>query len=380
MSSFVLAVSTMVGTIVGAGIFGIPYVVTISGVVPSIFYFFLIGAVVALLHLFFGEVCLRTSGKHRLVGYAQMYLGSWGKLASTLILVFVLLGTLLAYLILVGDFAQIIFEKISLPLVLVPILFSIVALVFVLLGRRLITKVEFFTNIAFLVAIGLLFLFALPHLHWSNFALPFIDMPSLSNLFLPFGVFLFAFIGFEAVPEVMSFLRDTHAFSSLKKVLIASSIAAGLFFFLFAFAVLGVSGANTSPDAFSGLLPFLGETIISFGAIFGILVIADSFLVLGNYLKNSLRHDFSIPTIPAALLALGTPLALFLLGLREFIGVISIVGGVFGAVEGVLIVLIFQAAKVKGDRTPEYSIKVPSPVLFLIAILLVGGAAATLLL
>lgn len=370
----------MVGTIVGAGIFGIPYVVAISGVGPAIFYFVFLGAVVALLHLFFGEVCLRTSGKHRLVGYAQMYLGSWGKIAATLILLFVLLGTLLAYFILVGDFAQIIFERISLFPVLFPILFGVVALLFVLSGRRLITKVEFFTNIAFLAAIGFLFLFAVPHLELSNFALPFLDGSELSSLFFPFGVFLFAFVGFEAVPEVMSFLRDTNASSSLKKVIIVASLVTGLFFLLFALAVIGVAGMGTSPDAFSGLLPFLGETIISFGAIFGILVIADSFLVLGNYLKNSLRHDFGIPTIPAALLAVGAPLGLFLLGLREFIEVISIVGGVLGAAEGILIVLIFQAAKTKGDRVPEYSIRLPSFVLLFIALLLIGGAVATLLL
>src|SRR3989344_7994208 len=74
-NSFLLALSVLVGTIIGAGIFGIPYVAAQSGMVPAIFYFIILGASVMLLHLFFGEVALRTYEKHRLIGYARMYLG-----------------------------------------------------------------------------------------------------------------------------------------------------------------------------------------------------------------------------------------------------------------------------------------------------------------
>ena len=92
MNNFTLALSTLVGTIVGAGIFGIPFAMLKSGIVPGLFYLFLLGAIICLLHLFFGEVCLRTSGKHRLVGYANIYLGKWGKTVATLTLLFVLVS------------------------------------------------------------------------------------------------------------------------------------------------------------------------------------------------------------------------------------------------------------------------------------------------
>ncbi|TSD03954.1 MAG: hypothetical protein Greene071421_499 [Parcubacteria group bacterium Greene0714_21] len=379
MNSFILAVSTMVGTIVGAGIFGIPYVVTISGIAPAVFSFLLLLLVVTLLHLFFGEVCLRTSGKHRLVGYAEIYLGKWGRFFASITLFFVLVGTLLAYLILVGHFGEIIlqdFPRIS--GLFVSVAFSIIALVLVFVGRQLIAKIEFFTNIAFVGAIAALVIFALPHL--GNVNIPFIGLTGSANLFLPFGVLLFALVGFEAIPEVMSFLRDRKANTKLDNVIVASTLVSGFFLLLFTVIVLLVSGSSSSQDAFSGLVPFLGKGIVWFGATIGIVVIADSFLVIGNYLKNSLRHDFKVPTVPAAILAVGAPLALFLLGIREFIQVISVVGGLIGALEGILIILLFQKAKVKGDRTPEYSIKVPSFVLLFIALLLVGGAAATLLL
>lgn len=378
MNSFTLALSTLVGTIVGAGIFGIPFAMLKSGIIPGLFYLFLLGGIICLLHLFFGEVCLRTSGKHRLVGYAQIYLGKQGKVFATLTLLFVLVGTLLAYLILVGEFSEIVFGS-FLPFssTIFTFVFSSCAFFLVLAGRQLITKIEFFTNILFVGALAALIMLAMPHV--KNFEAPLFDASNISNLFLPFGVLLFAFAGFEAIPEVMSFLRDRNAHTKLDNVIIWSSVIVGLFFLLFSLIVIGVSGLGTSPDAFSGLVPFLGQNIIAFGALIGILIIADSFLVIGNYLKNSLRHDFRFPMIPAAVLTIGTPLLLFLLGFREFIWVVGIVGGMIGALEGILVMLIFQRAKTKGDRIPEYSISLPAPILLFLALVLIGGAAATLL-
>jgi amino acid permease len=378
MNSFTLALSTLVGTIVGAGIFGIPFVMVKSGIVPGLFSLFLLGGIICLLHLFFGEICLRTSGKHRLVGYAKIYLGERGKVFATLTLLFVLVGTLLAYLILVGEFSEIVFGA-FLPLssTTFTVLFSVCALFLVLSGRQLITRIEFFTTIIFVGAIAALIFLSLPH--FKSFEVPLFDFSNLSNLFLPFGVFLFAFAGFEAIPEAMSFLRDRNARTKLDNVIIWSSVITGAFFLLFVFIVIGVSGSATSPDAFSGLVPFLGQNIIAFGALIGILVIADSFLVIGNYLKNSLRHDFNFPYIPAALIAIGVPLVLFLLGFREFISVIGVVGGVTGAVQGILVMKMFYKAKTMGDRVPEYQVRVPIILPFLLGAILVGGAVAELL-
>lgn len=378
MTSFTLALSTLVGTIVGAGIFGIPFAILKSGLVPGLFYLFLLGGIICLLHLFFGEVCLRTSGKHRLVGYAAIYLGKRGKAVATLTLLFVLIGTLLAYLILVGEFSEIVFGAfIPFSSTIFTVLFSIGALFLVLSGRQLITKIEFFTNILFIAAIAALIVFALPHV--KSIEVPLFAFSNFSNLFLPFGVLLFAFAGFEAVPEVMSFLRDRNARTKLDNVIIWSSVIVGAFFLVFSLIVIGVSGLATTPDAFSGLVPFLGQGIIAFGALIGIVIIADSFLVIGNYLKNSLRHDFNFPYAPAALVAMGVPLALFLLGFREFISVVGVVGGVMGAVEGILVILMFRKAKAMGDRIPEYQIRIPAILLFILGVILVGGAAAELL-
>ena len=71
--NFIFALASLVGTIIGAGVFAIPYVMSKSGALTCFFYFLILGSVVLLLHLFLGEVVLRTKGRHRLVGYAEKY-------------------------------------------------------------------------------------------------------------------------------------------------------------------------------------------------------------------------------------------------------------------------------------------------------------------
>ena len=102
--------------------------------------------------------------------------------------------------------------------------------------------------------------------------------------------------------------------------------------------------------------------------------------MLGNYLKNSLRHDFAVPTGLAIILTALIPLIPFIIGIREFIGVMGIVGVYIGVVEGLLMIRIFQKAKTMGDRKPEYEIRVPSLLLFFLALILIGGAMAGLFL
>ena len=126
------------------------------------------------------------------------------------------------------------------------------------------------------------------------------------------------------------------------------------------------------------LEPFLGKEIVQWGALFGLIAIAASFLILGNYLKNSLRYDFKLPYAPAVGIATLAPVLFFLVGFREFIAVLSIVGVVLGAMEGMLIIFLYKKAKVAGERVPEYSLKILKVFPYALGIILGGGAVAEL--
>ncbi len=368
---FFFAISILLGTIVGAGIFGIPYVIARSGIIPGFFYLLILGGAVLLIHLFFGEIVLRTKEKHRLVGYAQKYLGNWGRILITISTILGLTGALLAYIILSGDFLKIIFSFLNLPSFYFSLMFWAILSYFIFRGIKLIAPAELFMNIAFFFIIFLILCFALPKLNLQNFTLI-----NFEHIFLPYGVILFSLVGWMAVPIISETFKSLEARKNLKKVIILAISIVIFLYFLFALAVIGVSGKNTTPEVFQGLLPYLGQKIIIFGALFGIFAIVTSFLILGNYFKNTLFYDYKVPRWISASIACGLPFILFLIGFRGFIETIGFVGTIIGAIEGVVIILIFKNIKKLGDRIPEYSLKIPSSLLyFLIAIFILGAVS-----
>jgi len=119
-----------------------------------------------------------------------------------------------------------------------------------------------------------------------------------------------------------------------------------------------VSGSDTTEETFIGLLPHLNSKIILLGTIAGLITIADSFLILGLNLKNTLIYDYGFSKLLSLLIAWVLPIFLFLCGLRHFIDVIGIAGTLIGAIEGIAIIIIFRRAKSLGNRKPEYSLNI----------------------
>jgi tyrosine-specific transport protein len=74
-----MASAMLIGTTIGAGFLAIPYVVSKSGFFVGLFYLVFLGLIILYLNLAVGEIGLRTQGQHQLTGYAQRYLGVWGK-------------------------------------------------------------------------------------------------------------------------------------------------------------------------------------------------------------------------------------------------------------------------------------------------------------
>ncbi len=364
-----LAAASLIGTIIGAGIFGIPYVMAKSGVLFCLFYFLILGVVVITLHLLYGEIVLRTKGRHRIVGYTEKYLGKKAKFIIGVSAIVGAVGALLAYLILAGHFLNIIFPSLS-SLQLSLIAWVILSF-FVFWGIKSIAWSELFLGIGFLVVIFLIFFFSLPKIDPGNFILT-----NKNFIFLPYGIILFSLIGWNAIPEIEGILSNKR---NLKKVIFGSLIIVLGFTFLFGLIISGVTGGATTEEAFQGLLPILGHKIMILGGLFGFFAVATSFLVIGNYLKNTLRFDYKLPYLLSFVIACFSPLVLFLAGFKEFILVIGFVGVLLGLVEGTAIALIYQKAKKTGERVPEYSLKIPRPLIYFTIAILIFGTVSYLL-
>jgi len=361
------AVAMMIGMIIGVGIFGVPYAITKVGFALGIFYIIILGAILLLENLLYSEVVLRTEGKHRLVGYAEIYLGKWGKTVAGAAQILSFYGALIAYVIIGGQFLHAILLPVFGGSVLAyQFAFFLLMSAAVLIGLRLVASVEFLMTILLLAVITIILVFGLPYVWYPN-----LYIMNLKEIFFPYGVILFALGGAAAVPAIRDLLRGQE--ERMKKAITIGTVVPLVITALFAFVVIGISGAGTTPEAVNGLTGALGNKIVLLGAIFGFLAIATSFLVLGLNLKEIFSLDYKLNGFLSWALACVLPFLIFLAGRPEFMSVIAFTGAVLGGLEGILIILIWFKAKEEGKRKPEYSLTVSRIVLDIVAFIFVLG-------
>ncbi len=365
--STIYATATLVGTIVGAGMFGIPYVVAQSGFLIGAVFLFILTIVSILLHLAYGEIAYKTPGKHRLVGYAEHYLGKYGKVIVTISLLIGFFGSLLVYIIISGEFLSELFSPLfgGSSFVYSLIFFAIGSLG-VLKGLKLIEQLELVIGLLLCGIVLLIFFSGIFHLDVSN-----LKSINLKQFFLPYGVILWALAGGAAVPELKEVVKGNG--KSYKKAIVLGTLIPAVLYFLFMFVVVGVSGERTSPEAIQGLMGILGREITYIGAAFGALASITSFFVIGLALKKVFWYDYRINKNLSWFLVCFIPLLGFLLGLREFIPIIGFLGVFLGAIESVSIILIYKKVSRIKKADLDYNLKLPKIVIFSLIVLFILG-------
>ncbi len=364
------ATATLVGTTIGAGIFGIPFVVSRIGFWAGIFYLLVLGFLVLLLNLIYGEIILRTPGDHQLTGYSKIYLGKWGKNLATISLFINLYGALLAYLIKIGEFSTLIAGRGN-PLMF-SLFFFILATIAIFFGLK---TVSFFEGLIIFFLLGLIVLIAFlgfQRIEPANFS-----GINLSFLFLPYGVILFALTGSSIIPEMEEILRKEP--QNLKKSIIIGSLIPLFVYLLFTVLIVGICGPFTSDDAISNLPFFLPAWVVNLGALLGILSMGSSYLSLGYVLREIWFRDFRLPKSLAFVLACFPSLIFFMFGAKSFISVLGISGAVAGGLSGILIVSIFERSRRKGERLPAYSLRIPRVLLFILFLIFFIGMVSPFL-
>jgi amino acid permease len=325
-----LASLSMIGTIVGAGIFGLPYVFAQSGTPIALIYCVVLGTALLFTHWLYAKVAEATPGKHRLVGYVHKHLGRTAAEVVSITNPMNLLGSLLAYLILGGAFLSALFG--GSPMVWGLVFFGAMSVLLILPFRRLEFIEGYLTWLLVAVAIIVIVLVA-PHIKIEN--LLAIDA---AKWFLPYGVVFFSFGGLSVVPDIVESLNKNM--KKVARAIVVGTIASIVISVAFAVAISGATGSATSQDAIGALVPVVGGAIVALGAVFGLLAVATSFITICENVKDQFRFDFKLSKIAAWGAAVGLPLAAYLFGARDFVGVIGFVGAVFGVIDGALIALM----------------------------------------
>ncbi len=384
---FYEAVTTLVGTIIGAGVLAIPYAIAKAGFLTGLLNLIVLSTVSFLIYLFVGEIALRTKGSHQLPGYARKYLGKTGSVLMAFSMIFGIYGALVAYIIGVGKSFAVLFGMQNIPFtffgfsiqfnIIFSILFFVLVSFIVYLGLKMVGKSELIMSTLIMLALVAISLLALPRLSISN-----LMSFSFSRILIPYGVILFALSGAVAVPEMKEELQKNKKL--LKKAILIGVSIPVLLYFLFSLATVGACGLQTTEIATVCLGEKFGIVIFLLGNIFAIFAMSTSFLALALALKEMYHHDYKTKEKRAWVLACIVPLALFFLVLlflpqETFFKTISISGGVTMTLEGILIVLMHRKAKRLGERKPEYSIKANKLVSILLTIIFLLGMIYTFL-
>ncbi|MBU0760423.1 MAG: amino acid permease [Nanoarchaeota archaeon] len=363
MSKTFAAVSTMVGTIIGAGILGIPYVVMRSGFLIGVLNMIVIAAILLLVNLYLGEIGLRTKTNHHLSGYAEKYLGKKGKLLMFFAFAFGVYSALIAYLIGEGEsFSYFFFNSTDYSLYFgIAFWFLLSAITY--FGLKALEEGEEFGIVVIFLLIISIAIFYANKIDVSNLTY---NNPSL--FYVPFGVILFAFLGFSAIPEVERILRKDKGLT--KRVICISSLVTLIIYIIFTAIVVGSQSQPTPQLATLAL----GKVFI----FFGILTMFTSYLALATALVDTFRFDFKKTKNRAWLYTICLPLPIFLIlhffNKASFIKILGIGGVISGTIVAALILLMIKKAKKLGSRKPEYSVPYSRILAWLIVLILAAGA------
>jgi len=337
LKDYIFPISMLSGTIIGVGIFSLPYITAKVGIWIMLAYFFVLGLVVILIHLIFAELSLKTPDFKRLPGFAKIYLGKPGETAAYFSAILGLLGALLAYLIVGGEFLEeLLFPVFGGDNLFYTFIYFVIGVSVIYFGIKAVANVQFWGLILFFLTLLGIFWRGYPFLNFSNL----FSSPNINYLFLPYGAILFSLWGAALIPEVEEMV--CHKKKLLKKIVFISILIPILISFLFIFLILGITGPQTTESALTGLKEYLGDGVVILVLFFGILTTFTSFVALGLTLKKVLMFDMGIKKSHAFIIAGFTPMVLFLLGLKSFISVISFIGAVFLGIDGILILLMYR--------------------------------------
>jgi amino acid permease len=365
MSKTFQAISVLIGTVIGAGILGIPFVVMRSGFGIGLLNMILVMIIIIIAQLYLAEIALRTKKNHQLTGYAELYLGKKGKIAMLIAFTFGIYSALLAYLIGEGESLSYIFFNTTDCALLAGILFWAILSVMTYFGLRALKDGEELGLILIIVLIISLSIFFINKIEITNLTY---NNPSL--FFFPFGVILFAFLGLATIPEIERILKTKEERKLTKKVILISNLAILAIYIIFTAIVLGSQGQSTPSIATLSL----GKPFI----LLGIITMFTSYLALSIALVDMFKLDYNKSNKKAWLYTISIPLIIYLflsfIKSANFTKVLGIGGVISGGLMGILILLMIKNAKLKGDRKPEFSIPYSNIVAFIMIALLIIGA------
>ena len=362
-SKYLGALAIFTCTIIGAGIFSLPYIASKAGFLTISAYFLVLTILTIVIHLLLAEVSRESRKSAYIAGYAEEYLGKGWRNFSLIVFCLSLFGALLAYLILGGKFlSSYFYPRFDNQTMLFTLIFFALGAALIYRGAKSIAKTDLLILSILLLIIFLFFTKGVPFINLQNL---FTFNPRY--LALPYGAVLFSLWGLTMVPEITELVERDR--KKLLTIIISGIVLACLCYLSFVFLILGVSGQQTTPDAISGFAAIVGDQTVKLGFIFGFLAVFTSFIGLGLTLKKIFQFDLKLTEKASWAAACFPPVLFYLIGINNFVQIISLTGAITLGLEAVIVILIY-----KNFLQKRFQLKAPFWIYPLACVFLIGMA------
>ena len=357
--------AVLVSTIIGIGMFVIPFTVMKSSYPVGLLLLIVVALIVLLTKLYLCEIILSTENKNHLIGYANKYLGFTGKNLMLVALIFGIYSSIITYMIGLGTSFSYIFTK-TLNYELIFSILSWIFISFLSFFRMKILDISETIGFSVIVLILILLIFVYTNkISLKN--LNFLYRKNTLNYLLPFGVMLFAFMGYTIIPEITDIMKDNK--KDIKKIITLSVLICFILFATVMTLVIGLKGTDT---------PHLATLALGSGFIvLGIITMLTSYLGLSIAVINSFIIDLKMNEKKAWLLCIFIPLIIYLFLYYTKNNMFTKLAGIGGAISaGLIIYLIFQMieqTKKKTEREPEFKVYYTKWIKYVIITIFVGA-------
>ena len=349
LKDIVFPVTTLVSMIIGVGFFSLPYITLKVGFFLMLFYFLILGIIVTIIHSIFGKLAVKTPDFKRFPGFVKFYLGDQAEKIALISSIIGGLGGLLAYLLVGSTFLQNLLSPfLSISTNNYILIYFVLGSFFVFSGIKSISKLSFWFLVFFFLVLIMMFNHFSSMIQIDNLFLG--SANTIKDFFLPYGAVLYSLWGVSLIPDVEEMLKGKKRL--VGKTVLFATIIPIIIYLCFIYLILGLTGINTTEMALVGLESHIGAEIVSLSLILGILTTFTSYVASGLVLKKVFMYDLKMKKEFAWAITCFVPLISLLAGLDNFIGIISLLGGVGLSFNGILILLMYKESinKEKGTH------------------------------
>jgi len=355
-SDVIIGTLILTSTIIGLGVFTLPYTLISSGIY-FYFWFLFIPFIIFIFHLAYSEIIFNIEKRHNLPQLVSLIINKKFKLPLWFVDYFGLICVFLVYLLFMNNFLIKIFG-VDFDFKLFITLFIIFLIFF---EENIFSKID--AIISFLLI--LLFIFI------SFYFLSYINLNRYFkidnlNFWLPYGILLFSYSGYHSLQLVYDLVKKNKG--KIIIVNIFSLIIVTLIYLLFTLSIVGSLDKNKISEisllSIIDFLPLYLKIIIS---ILFLISIITTFVSLAFYLKRGLILDFRIKKFLAWLIVSLSIIIISFFNYDSLVKIVSLIGDLFVGFNILVILLCYLKLKEK-----KFFI-FPSWLISLIIILIIVG-------